>query len=79
MIAEPPVVKGKEYTVKPEKGRMGIPTYSRRQQLARQLPRKQTFGFSRNIANRLWALMLGRGLVHPLDMHHPENPPSHPE
>ena len=79
MIADPPLVKGKEYTVKPEKGRMGIPTYSRRQQLARQLPRGQTSGFSRNIANRLWALMLGRGLVHPLDMHHPENPPSHPE
>ena len=79
MIADPPLVKGKEYTVKPEKGRMGIPSYSRRQQLSQRLPRKQTSGFSRNIANRLWALMLGRGLVHPLDMHHPGNPASHPE
>ena len=79
MIADPPVAKGKEYSVKPEKGQMGIPTYSRRLQLAQRLPRKQTTGFSRNIANRLWALMLGRGLVHPLDMHHPDNPPSHPE
>jgi hypothetical protein len=35
--------------------------------------------FNRNIVNRLWALMMGRGLVHPLDMHHDENPPSHPE
>ncbi len=35
--------------------------------------------FRRNIANRLWALMMGRGLVHPLDMDHPANPPSHPE
>ncbi|MFO0952593.1 MAG: DUF1553 domain-containing protein [Isosphaeraceae bacterium] len=33
----------------------------------------------RNIANRLWALMMGRGLVHPLDMDHSDNPPSHPE
>ncbi|MEC7557273.1 MAG: DUF1549 domain-containing protein, partial [Planctomycetota bacterium] len=79
MIADPPLVKGKEYSVKPEKGQMGIPIYSRRKLLSRQLPRKQTTGFSRNIANRLWALMLGRGLVHPLDMHHPDNPPSHPE
>ena len=79
MIADPTLVKGKEYQVKPEKGQMGIPTYSRRLQLARQLPRKQTIGFSRNITNRLWDQMLGRGLVHPLDMHHPDNPPSHPE
>ncbi len=79
MIADPPLDKGKEYSVKPEKDQMGIPTYSRRLQLAQRLPRKQTTGFSRNIANRLWALMLGRGLVHPLDMHHPDNPPSHPE
>ena len=79
MIADPPLDKGKEYSVKPEKDQMGIPIYSRRLQLAQRLPRKQTTGFSRNIANRLWALMLGRGLVHPLDMHHPDNPPSHPE
>src|SRR5262249_55974518 len=35
--------------------------------------------FRRNAANRLWALMMGRGLVHPLDMDHGNNPPSHPE
>ena len=23
--------------------------------------------------------MMGRGLVHPVDLHHPANPPSHPE
>ena len=27
--------------------------------------------FSRNLANRLWAVMMGRGLVHPLDLHTP--------
>ena len=31
------------------------------------------------MANRLWFLLLGRGLVHPLDLHHSDNPPSHPE
>lgn len=35
--------------------------------------------FARNIANRLWARMFGRGLIHPLDQGHSENPPSHPE
>jgi hypothetical protein len=34
--------------------------------------------FRRNIVNRLWAIMLGRGLVEPLDVRHSENPPSHP-
>jgi hypothetical protein len=29
--------------------------------------------------NRFWFLLLGRGLVHPLDLDHKGNPPSHPE
>lgn len=35
--------------------------------------------FSRNIVNRLWARMLGRGIVDPLDQLHSGNSPSHPE
>ncbi len=35
--------------------------------------------FNENIANRLWAMMMGRGLVHPVDLRHPDNPPSQPE
>jgi hypothetical protein len=35
--------------------------------------------FSRNIVNRAWARLMGRGIVHPLDQMHSENPPSHPE
>ncbi len=35
--------------------------------------------FAKNIVNRIWARMFGRGLVHPLDQLHSENPPSHPE
>ncbi len=34
--------------------------------------------FQRNLANRLWALMFARGLVHPLDFHHRDNPPTNP-
>ncbi len=78
-IPDPEMEKAKLYTVAPAKDVRAVPAYSRRSQLASHLPRKETDGFSRNIANRLWALMMGRGLVHPLDMHHAKNPPSHPE
>jgi hypothetical protein len=47
--------------------------------LARDLPTPANVLFQRNSVNRLWYLMMGRGLVHPLDMHHADNPPSHPE
>ncbi len=35
--------------------------------------------FTRNIVNRMWARLMGRGLVHPLDQMHSENAASHPE
>lgn len=79
MIADPQLGTGKEYVVKPGTKQPSVPAYSRRKTLAERLPRPETQGFSRNIANRLWAHMLGRGIVHPLDLHHAGNPPSHPE
>ncbi len=35
--------------------------------------------FARNLANRVWAHFLGRGLVEPVDDVRDTNPPSHPE
>ncbi|MCA9000197.1 MAG: DUF1553 domain-containing protein [Planctomycetaceae bacterium] len=35
--------------------------------------------FSRNIVNRVWARLMGRGFVEPLDQMHSDNTPSHPE
>ncbi|WP_395753735.1 DUF1549 domain-containing protein [Prosthecobacter sp.] len=78
MIADPMLEKGKEYVSAPTSTARGVPVYSRRKQLAEQMPRTETPGFARNLGNRLWAMMLGRGLVHPLDLHHAKNPPSHP-
>jgi uncharacterized protein DUF1549/uncharacterized protein DUF1553 len=78
-IKEPALEKGKEYKVVPAKGVRPVPTFSRRAQLAGQIASAENGRFRRNIANRIWALMMGRGLVHPLDMDHPDNPPSHPE
>ena len=47
--------------------------------LASELATADYQPFVKNIANRLWYLMMGRGLVQPLDMHHSGNPASHPE
>jgi hypothetical protein len=35
--------------------------------------------FTRNIANRVWAWLLGRGIVHEPDDIRPDNPPSNPD
>jgi hypothetical protein len=35
--------------------------------------------FTRNIANRVWAWLLGRGIIHEPDDIRPDNPPSDPE
>ena len=47
--------------------------------MAAEIARADNPLFVRNAANRLWSLMMGRGLIHPLDLHHSANPPSHPE
>jgi hypothetical protein len=78
-VKDPTIEKGKEYVVAPAKDVRSVPTYSRRAQLGPHLARADNVAFKRNIANRLWAMLMGRGLVHPLDMDHGANPPSHPE
>ncbi len=77
-IAEPKMAKGKEYKVAPAKNVKPIPAFSRREQLAGQITATDNPQFARTVCNRLWAMMMGRGLVHPLDMDHSDNPPSHP-
>ncbi len=69
---------GDAYIVAPSKTAAGVPKFSRRSQLARLITHPANDHFSKNIANRFWAQMLGRGLVHPLDFHHSDNPPTHP-
>lgn len=81
-IDEPSFAKGDEYQVKPDpkdKNLRPVPKFSRRAELARLTGEGASRAFNRNIANRLWAHMMGRGLVEPLDLHHSDNPPSHPE
>ncbi len=76
-VADPEGMTG-EYVSKPDKKTRGVPKYSRRGQLARQMIAPQNLDFRRNIANRIWALMTGRGLVEPLDVAHTDNPALHP-
>ncbi len=54
------------------------PRFSRRAALV-QLGIAENPGFSRAIVNRIWALLMGRGLVHPVDEMDSVHPPSHPE
>jgi hypothetical protein len=80
-VAEPPVAKGQEYLIPPDKdGKVRpVPVVSRRTLLGPSLASPESPAFARNIVNRLWALMMGRGIVHPVDLHHDANPPSNPE
>ncbi len=78
-LKEPAIEKGKEYLIVPVAKGRAVPRFSRRALLGPALARADNEAFKRNIANRLWALMMGRGLVHPLDLDHSANPPSHPE
>lgn len=51
----------------------------RRISLAKWLTAPDNPWFARNLANRVWAHMLGRGLVEPIDDVRDTNPPSNPE
>jgi hypothetical protein len=65
---------------KKAKGPPAPPNFSLRGKLVETaLATENRAFFARNIANRLWHRLLGRGLVMPLDQLHSENPASHPE
>lgn len=78
-IEEPVFLPGEEYEVAPADNVKPVPKFSRRAKLAELATNGSNQAFNENIANRLWAHMFGRGLVHPLDMHHPDNPATNPE
>ncbi len=78
-VEDPLLPIGEEYNVKPTDKTRPVPKYSRRTKLAEAITTTNNGPFNRNLANRLWAMMLGRGIVHPLDLNHSDNPPTHPE
>ena len=57
-----------------------LPDFSPRSELVRMALDQGPDGFlARSYVNRVWARLIGHGLVHPLDQMHSENPASHPE
>lgn len=80
-VEEPEFPEGEEYEVKPVKDNSvrPVPKFKMRARLAEDLTADSVAAFRRNIVNRMWAMMMGRGLVHPVDLHHSDNPASHPE
>lgn len=80
-LKEPVVAKNSEWKVRPDpkkKTVRPVPTYSRRAELPKLISEGSNDAFRRNIVNRLWAQLMGRGLVEPVDFHHSANPPTHP-
>jgi hypothetical protein len=77
LFVEPTFAKGEEYTVKPDKTVRGVPKFSRRAALAEMIATSSEF--RRNLANRIWSIVFGRGIVHPVDFHYAANPPAHPQ
>ena len=81
-ISEPKFEKIDDaYVVKPndkDKTVRPLPRFSRRAKFAEFIASTENRRFCRTIANRLWSMMMGRGIVHPVDLDHSENPPSHP-
>lgn len=80
-VSLPTFEKGQEYEVPPDPKtkKPGKVKFSALKILSEQLPTSTNPLFKKNIANRLWWLMMGRGQVHPLDLLHKDNPASHPE
>jgi hypothetical protein len=78
-IAETKPEKGKEYKVAPAPNVRPIPTYSRRELLAGAITSPENKAFARTAVNRIWAMMLGRGIVNVPEWDHGGNPPSHPD
>jgi len=80
-MAEPRFRMGDEWVVRPDakdKNLRPVPKHSRVALLAAATTDGSNRDFNRNIANRIWAAMMGRGLVDPVDEMHSDNPPAYP-
>lgn len=70
------------YLIAPPEGEQppqkpSIPIFSRREVLADAVTMDNPL-LARSMVNRIWALMMGRGIVHPVDEMNSKHPPSHP-
>ena len=81
MLDVPNFKPGDEYLVppNPKSKSPGVLKFSPLKAASEQIPMPTNRDFVRNSVNRFWFLLMGRGLVHPLDLSHSRNPASHPE
>ncbi len=63
----------------PKKKDPGTPRVSPLKEIAARVATKENTFFVQNIVNRMWWLLMGRGLVEPLDLQSPLYPSSNPE
>ena len=81
MLDIPLFKAGDEYLVPPDRktNSPGVLKFSPLKAASEQIPSATNRDFVRTAVNRFWFLLMGRGLVHPLDLSHSRNPASHPE
>lgn len=72
---QPWTIPGEDYRPQELANRPARPLHSRREQLAEAIRSGSLDVFNRTLANRLWQVVLGRGLIEPVDFVHAENPP----
>lgn len=59
-------------------GEPKVPKFSRREKFVTEILSDHPL-LARAMVNRLWGLLMGRGLIHPIEKMDSANPPSHPE
>ena len=76
----PALTADEAWLVKPDRKtkEVGQPKFSPLHEIAQRLPAPENPLFAKNIANRVWFLFMGKGIVEPLDLHHSDNPPTNP-
>ncbi|MFM8468759.1 MAG: DUF1549 domain-containing protein, partial [Limisphaerales bacterium] len=80
-LPEPSFPRFTEYVVPPDakdKNLRPVPKFNRRAELAKAATESNNRAFNRNIANRLWALLMGRPLAGPVDELNSQNPAAYP-
>jgi len=68
----------KDEKLKKDLPALPVPKFSRREEFAKAITTDNP-EYSAAIANRIWALLFGRGFVHPVDLMDSAHPASHPE
>ncbi len=77
--AREPVASHPQFATFPDGQKIELaPDRDPRQVFAEWLTRPNNPWFARNLANRLWAWLVGRGVIHEPDDIRPDNPPSNP-